>query len=1158
MAQVEAGANLGVVPQHCSFELLGPLRVLRHGEPIRLGGRQQRAVLARLIVERNATVSIDRLVHALWGERPRDGAVTTVQTYVSHLREALEPDRPRGSTSQLLVTEAHGYRLRVEESDVDAGEFERRVAAGRRAMGDHRPADGSAELAAALALWRGEVLADLSDFEFVRETATRFEGMRLTALENRVDADLALGLCQEVAEELDHLTRLHPLREGLHGQRMLALYRCGRQAEALRAYEYLRDRLAGDLGIDPNPEVQRLHLAILRQDPGLVVREPSTTLSLSASDGAGPAGPGDRSVSDDRSEVAPQVGAGASPPRRARSTRHAVAVVTVVGLLLGAVVSSSGPPRRHPLSSMLALAANSVGRLDASDVLDAAVAVGQSPAGLAYGAKSLWVANEGAGTVSRLDPRDGRVQQTVDVGAAPNAVAITGDDVWVVNGADGTVSRVNALINRVVQTIDVGNQPSAIGAGAGGVWVANTADDTVQRIDPRSGVPGPEIDVGGRPSGVAVAGGTIWVSNALDGTVSRIDAGSGQPLEPVSVGAGPRGITATPSAVWVANSLELSVSRIDPATGRVVQVLRVGDGPRSVVAAGGYVWVGDEFDGVLQRIDASTNQVSRTLRLGSSLRGLAVVGRSLWVTSGSSLGSAHHGGTLRVEGWPVPGFDTVDPARSIFPATFTMAYDGLVSQHRTGGTDGTTLVPDLATTLPRPTDGGRTYTFTLRRGIHYADGRSVVAGDIARGVKRALAAGQSYYSGIVGARSCVSRLEGCDLRRGVVTDDKASRVTFHLRRADPDFLGKLSVFVYAAPPGTPLGDPGRPIPGTGPYMVIHRTHANQRQKLTMVRNPFFHQWSFAARPDGYPDRVEWRRVTSVRLEIRDLLSGRADVSDPYTSSFSSSILSRMSREHPALVHSDPSMGTLYEWLNTRMRPFDKVLARRALNLAVDRSRMARLYGGVTKVTASCQVLPPNLPSYRRYCPYSASGRDGRRGPDIRGARRLVRASGTVGSAVSVWRSPEPNEVGPSRYLARVLREIGYRARVRVHPADMSGPGRKDQMGEAWWGVDFPSASNVWGSVLSCDSVGPTPAAGLNRGGFCDHRIDRLAHRALDAQLTDPARARDMWALVDRRLTDAAPWVAGPVTRFAVVVSRRIGNYQSHPVLGPLIDQMWVR
>jgi predicted ATPase/DNA-binding SARP family transcriptional activator len=248
------------------FGLLGPLTVTRAHTPLRLGGRQQRAVLALLLVEAGALVSTDRIVDVLWGERVPKGAIATLHTYVSHLRDLLEPGRPRGA---LVATEPTGYRLCVDPSHIDAAVFEQRARSGRIRFEAGRLADASAELSAALALWRGPVLEDLRDYEFAQVEATRLEELRLAALDTRVEADLLLGRHAGLVAELDELTAAYPTRERVHAQRMLALYRCGRQAEALAGYQRLREALADELGIDPGPAIRELHQRMLRHDPAL-------------------------------------------------------------------------------------------------------------------------------------------------------------------------------------------------------------------------------------------------------------------------------------------------------------------------------------------------------------------------------------------------------------------------------------------------------------------------------------------------------------------------------------------------------------------------------------------------------------------------------------------------------------------------------------------------------------------------------------------------------------------------------------------------------------------------------------------------------------------------------------------------------------------------
>src|SRR6185437_16087205 len=251
------------------FGILGPLEVSRAGYAVPLGGPRQRAVLALLLLEANRVVSLDRLAEDLWAGHQPEGWVTTVQIYVSHLRQALEPGRARGAAGEVLVTRGRGYLLRVDGGRRDAARFQDGFAAGRAALEAGRYAEAAGTLRTALSLWRSQVLADLADYPFIRPEATRLEELRLAAVEARIDADLALGRHDALTAELEQLVAEHPLRERLHGQLMLALYRCGRQAGALAAYQRVRDLLAGELGIDPGEPLRALHASVLAQDPAL-------------------------------------------------------------------------------------------------------------------------------------------------------------------------------------------------------------------------------------------------------------------------------------------------------------------------------------------------------------------------------------------------------------------------------------------------------------------------------------------------------------------------------------------------------------------------------------------------------------------------------------------------------------------------------------------------------------------------------------------------------------------------------------------------------------------------------------------------------------------------------------------------------------------------
>jgi YVTN family beta-propeller protein len=1119
------------------FGILGPLEVSRAGRSVTLGGPRQRAVLALLLLEANRVVSMDRLAEEVWAGHPPDGWVTTLQTYVFHLRRALEPDRPRGAAAAVLATRDRGYLLHVDRAHLDSAVFEQGLAAGRAALeaGDH--AEAAQTLRRALGLWRGPVLANLADYAFTRPEAARLQELRLAALEVRIDADLALGRHDTLTAELDGLVREDPLRERLRGQLMLALYRSGRQADALAAYRRARDLLADELGIDPGEPLERLHAAVLAHDAAL--------------DWTGTAPPADGDIN----AASPAVHSGAQAWRR-RGRRLLVVGSALAVAAAACILAVTRPWAAEPTG----LPADSVGVIDESGKRTGAPVMVGSPAGLAYGAGSVWAVNSAERTVSRINPVTHAVQ-TIPVGPQPTAVTVTGTDVWVTNSGDATVSRINTAANAVVDTLAVGNIPVAIDSGPSGVWVANQGDNTVDRIDPTSGiVTKTNIEVGGQPDGIAVGDHAVWVANSQDGTVSRIDPVSGDVSAPLSVGAGPAGIAITEAAVWVANSLDLTVSRLDPVTGGVTATVSVGDGPSAIAAAGDGIWVGDLFDATLQRIDPRTGRVDRVVSLGSSPQGIVVAPSGLWVAARPFAAAAHRGGTLVEVTSSLP---PLDPVHDISEATPALAgvYDGLLGFRRAGGPQGQTLVPDLAVRLARPTDRGTTYTFTLRQGIRYSNGALVQASDFRRGLKREISFGdqRAYFQNIIGAPACTPRW--CDLRAGIVADDAVGTVTFHLDRADPDLPYKLALpWAAPAPPGAAdhLMDDAPFLPGTGPYMV---SQYQPDSSLTLVRNPNFRQWSHAAQPDGYPNMIRIDQIAASRAQEAAVAAGRADLVNVTGEQYGPLAIRYRTRVHPGL-----RLATTTLVLNTREPPFDNLNARRAVNYAIDRDRLIRLlHLSPEQAIATCQILPEGFPGHQPYCPYTADAGDGFwHSPDMAKATRLAQESGTTHIPVTIWINAAVANDEVDAYLVGLLKKLGYQATYQSIPdeqfmATVDNSSRKIQISLSGWIADIPRPSDFFVPVLSCHSFDQHLAGSANLAGFCDPHIDQLVNMAQAAQLTDPGAFRKLWAQIDHLVTGQAPWVPILNGGGGVFVSARAGNYQDSPYYGgPLLDQMWVQ
>ena len=233
------------------YQVLGPLEISADERPVVVRGGKQRALLAMLLLNANRVVSVDRLVDALWEHNPPETAPKAVQVYVSQLRKLLGKER--------LETRPPGYLLRIDGEEFDASRAERLANEGR--------------FHEALALWRGQPLAEFAQDAFARPEIARLEELRLTCLEQRIDADLAARRHAALVGELEALVMEEPLRQRLRGQLMLALYRCGRDAEALDAYRSLHRALVTELGIEPAKELRELQQAILRQDPMLSLPE---------------------------------------------------------------------------------------------------------------------------------------------------------------------------------------------------------------------------------------------------------------------------------------------------------------------------------------------------------------------------------------------------------------------------------------------------------------------------------------------------------------------------------------------------------------------------------------------------------------------------------------------------------------------------------------------------------------------------------------------------------------------------------------------------------------------------------------------------------------------------------------------------------------------
>ena len=1085
-----------------NLQLLGPVEATLEGRPIPLGTTKQRAVLAMLALEPNATVSVDRLIDGLWGEEPPASAGKMVQLYVSQLRRVLAVGAAE------IVTHGRGYELRVPEEAVDATRFERLVDLAERTNGASR-----ATAREAIELWRGAALADVAGEPFAAAEIRRLDELRLRASELAIEADLADGRTHDALAQLERLIELHPLRERLHAQRMLALYRSGRQAEALEAYQHVRRLLVEQIGAEPGPELRRLHDAVLRQDPAL-------------------------------DAVVPQRPAEAAEPGRGRAPRRRAPLVAAGLVLLLAIVAftairltrSEGLPR---------IDADYVGEIDAGNrQIKSEYRVGRGAGALAVGAGSVWVANRLDGTVSRIEPDNSRT--TIPVGDEPVGLALSPGALWVTVRGERSVLQVNVEANRVVRRIEVGNAPGGIASGFGAIWVASEVDRRVVKIDAASGDVLERIDVGANPTAVAAGAGAVWVASEEAGTVFRIEPRSATVIDTIGSGNAPSAIAVGEGAVWIANRQDANVWRIDPASGSAESV-RVGREPSAIAAGAGAVWVADSGGGTVTRIDPAT-LATEEIDVGNRPVAIGVDGESVWTAALASVES-HRGGTLRVESEEL---ETLDPAEISWHVQW-LSYDGLVGYRRSGGSTFGTLVGDLASGVPEPSPDGRTYVFTLRPGIRYSNGAPVRPEDFRASLEHVVALtprdALPFADRIVGVRACARRPASCDLSGGIEVDGRARTITIHLTEPDPDLLHKLaSPLAYVVPAGHPFGGPVPP-PATGPYAIDRWEPGNEAR---FVRNPHFRVWSADARPDGVADEIVVRQRADVHARIADVQRGAGDVvtiADEFGSSLAPERLPALAARSAGQLYTSAAPSLDYMFLNTRMPPFDDVRVRRALNYAVDRRAIAEMSGAPDLAQPACQFVPPGFPGYLPSCRYTADPgvAGGWTAPDVGRARRLIERSGTRGMKVRVWGYDDKDDV--VRYFAALLRDLGYDASATVLPdyvtykETMGGTG---QIGVDAFTADFPTPSN-FAQFFGCE-----PAYASH---FCGRRITAQIDAAL---ATRGAEADALWRRVYGSIDRAVPAVPLLNRRTLTLVSRRVGNYAEHPLWGPLLDQIWVR
>jgi DNA-binding SARP family transcriptional activator/streptogramin lyase len=599
------------------FRLLGPLEVIVDGSRIPLTGAKQRALIAFLLLHANEPVSSDRLIEELWEGNAPQAAQASLRVAVGKLRQVLGDDE-----RVLLETVSRGYRLRVAPEQLDVWQFERLLAEART-----HPAHRAVEiLDEALGLWRGPPLADLPYQSFAQSETRRLFELSLAAREERIEAELALGFHARVVAELESLVAEHPLRERLRAQLMLALYRSGRQAEALEVYREGRHKLMSELGLEPGDDLRRLEHAILSQDPAL---------------GAVPTATGEQDSIQARRDAERQ--------RWSQRRLALLAVFILAGSSIAVIVAfrhgrSSPPAPAVPPHSLVAI--------DPRTRRLTRIPLDWPPAAFAVGTNTLWALNSRDQILARLDPQARRVVQSSGLGIAPTHVTIGAGAVWVLGSEGGTVLKIDPAYGLLLRTthIPFGNasdisigDPTGVAAGGNAVWVEDGAS-TLFRLDAATGMVTRRLVLGSHIDGVAFGAGSIWVTRGTPAMLIRVDPRRAAVTAKIQISARrgvaqpfPIGVAVGEGAVWVLNGNTGTVTRVDPTLDAVsATVSRVSLDATRIAAGAGAIWVADADGEAVLRIDPKTNRVVQTIPVGGTPTALAAGTKAVWVAVDST------------------------------------------------------------------------------------------------------------------------------------------------------------------------------------------------------------------------------------------------------------------------------------------------------------------------------------------------------------------------------------------------------------------------------------------------------------------------------------------------------------------------------------------
>jgi peptide/nickel transport system substrate-binding protein len=550
--------------------------------------------------------------------------------------------------------------------------------------------------------------------------------------------------------------------------------------------------------------------------------------------------------------------------------------------------------------------------------------------------------------------------------------------------------------------------------------------------------------------------------------------------------------------------------------------------------------------------DASMKNFSAVIVLATLVTGTALAQANAAGDDRAALMSQHRGGVIRAVANAAAG--TMDPQINYtlqYWQLYQAIYDGLVAFKKAQGAEGFTVVADLAEEMPSPQDDGKTYVFKLRKGIKFSNGEAVTVKDVVASFQRIFKingpTSGTFYNGIVGADACIKTSASCTLDGGVVGDEAANTITFHLTQADPEFLYKLAVpHASILPAATPPRDMGNDvIPGTGAYK-IEKYDPNNR--IHIVRNPYFKEWSVDAQPNAFADEILYKFGVPEDQAINEIQRGGDDNADWMFDPPPAGRLREISNgKYKDQLHVNSLTAVWYAPLNVNLPPFNDIRVRQALNYAVNRDELVTLFGGRNLAAPVCQILPPGFPGHVASCLYTAHPGTTWSAPDLDKAQRLIEDSKTKGEKVEVVTEESDLSKSIGSYIRDVLEQLGYNVSVHSMSSDIQftyvqNTNNKVQISIDQWSQDYPAASDFLNVLLSCDSFHPHSDSSINISGMCDKTLDARMQGAMKLALTDPEGANAEWADIDKAYMEEAPWVPLFTPKHVDFVSKRLGNF----------------